>query len=438
MKTAETPFLTAFFDALHQNGVAYAVLRNADTLPYSLNGGDVDILVAKTDFSSTVQLFEQVSAVCGGKVMARMSTPHFVQTEMMGGTSGAWWGCCIDLFDGVYVKSTLPIVDETILQYREKSKNGIWTLNPLIGQYLGYVKELLVHGVYSVRYEVGAREALGKGLDSVVVSPSVRKLIADALRGRGGVHPRLFVTNWLLLFTMRHPFIVVRDYGGFIWSRVVRYVRPNGKMIVVLGTDGSGKSTLLDEVLPLIDKMTHKATVVHHLKPDLLPPLGRLRGVKHEAGYVCTTPHGSIPSGFAGSVVRIAYLSLDYILGYWLKVRVKLARTPVAYWIFDRYAYDMLVDSRRFRIRLPKWVIRLFLFFIPKPDLILCLGGDPEKIYVRKPETSLKEVTRQIVALKDFCENNKRAVWIDTTGDVEESKDAALSTIVQMMSKRYK
>ena len=42
---------------------------------------------------------------------------------------------------------------------------------------------------------------------------------------------------------------------------------------------------------------------------------------------------------------------------------------------------------------------------IPKPDIILCLGGDPEKIYNRKPETSLEEVTRQTSALKDFCNN---------------------------------
>jgi N-acylglucosamine 2-epimerase len=58
------------------------------------------------------------------------------------------------------------------------------------------------------------------------------------------------------------------------------------------------------------------------------------------------------------------------------------------------------------------------LFFAPAPDLILCLGGDPEKIYAGKPETSLEEVQRQMSALKKFCADNHKAVWIDTTKSV--------------------
>ena len=199
--------------------------------------------------------------------------------------------------------------------------------------------------------------------------------------------------------------------------------------IAVLGTDGSGKSTILNAVVPKIEAETGKRVVVHHLKPDFLPPLGRFRGVKHEPGYVCVNPHGSRPSGFLGSLFRLTYLSCDYILGYWFKVRSALRCGDIACWIFDRYAYDMLLDPLRFRIRLPVWIIRFALVFIPKPDVVLCLGGDPAKIYARKPETTLADVERQVSSLKSLCRTVHQGIWVDTTGTIEDSISAAFSAL---------
>jgi orotate phosphoribosyltransferase-like protein len=74
---------------------------------------------------------------------------------------------------------------------------------------------------------------------------------------------------------------------------------------------------------------------------------------------------------------------------------------------------------------------------VPAPDLTICLGGDPEKIYARKPETSLEEVKRQTEVLKEFASTHKKAVWVDTTTTPEESIKAAMDAIVKMMSKRF-
>lgn len=200
-------------------------------------------------------------------------------------------------------------------------------------------------------------------------------------------------------------------------------------IIAFLGTDGSGKTTIMQMVLPDLEKRIGRKFIIHHLKPDLLPPLGRLRGVNHEAGWVCTNPHGSKPSGFLGSCFRLAYLTLDYVLGYWFKVRPKIKSPDVAGWIFDRYAYDMLIDPRRFRLKLPHWMIKMALAVIPKPDVVVCLGGDAEKIHTRKPETPTEEVVRQVAELKRFCAGNNRAVWIDTTTSIEASCAAAMAAM---------
>jgi thymidylate kinase len=200
-------------------------------------------------------------------------------------------------------------------------------------------------------------------------------------------------------------------------------------MIAILGTDGSGKSTLLNAIVPLIEKKMSGKVVVHHLRPDLLPPLGRFRGVRHEPGYVCVNPHGSKPSGFAGSLFRLTYLVCDYILGYWFKVRPMLRRKEIACWVFDRYAYDILIDPLRFRIKLPRWIIRLYLKIVPRPNIVLCLGGDPEKIFARKPETSLEEVNRQMIELEKLSEGLPNVRMIDTTVSIEDTVAAAMNAL---------
>ena len=435
MKLSETFFLTKFFIALEERGIQYAVLRNAESLPASLNGSDIDMLVSNNDIAKVYRIISDVALQYGGCIMGHMRAPHFQQIEILGKFADGWCGCCIDLFSGVYVKSVLPIVDESLLSLRVDNGKGVWTLPHDIGCYLGYVKELLVGRKKSERYLDGAKRVVDSNKDNILCSKKCRQFLRNVLSG-GKTSAKIFTWLWMIEMAFYRPFFCIKNHICFIVSKISRFVFPCGKMIVVMGTDGSGKTTILNEILPVIKSMNHQSTVVRHLKPDLLPPLGRFRGVKDRSGHVCTQPHASNPSGFIGSFVRLAYLVCDYVLGYWLKVRFKIARTPIAYWIFDRYAYDMLIDPRRFRIKLPQWLIKIFVFFVPTPDLIICLGGDPEKIYARKPETSLDEVHRQVSALKEFCSRNQNAVWIDTTSSIEKSANEVLCMILKRLSRK--
>ncbi len=218
------------------------------------------------------------------------------------------------------------------------------------------------------------------------------------------------------------------------WSRIRRYAQPSGKMFAILGTDGAGKSTVIAAIKPILDDATHNATIVQHLRPGLLPPLSRLkRGGEASVTPVCD-PHGSISSGLVGSFLRLSYLTLDYILGYWLKTRLTLAKHPTVV-IFDRYAYDMALDPRRFRIDLPVRVIRWFAGLAPKPDLIFCLYGSPEVLAARKRELPLEEVERQVAALREFASGEPRAILISTESTVDETRNQVLSAIARYCGK---
>ena len=59
---------------------------------------------------------------------------------------------------------------------------------------------------------------------------------------------------------------------------------------------------------------------------------------------------------------------------------------------FDRYIYDIIIDPLRYRFSLSNKLTKLIIKFIIKPDLIILLTGNPNKIYSRKKELKLKNM----------------------------------------------
>lgn len=322
--------------------------------------------------------------------------------------------------------------------------HGIKVLDIRVGYYLDFFKEVIHLGKVKEKYMKGfideykqnpqrkaeiatmfgesVGNAIAAHIDNNTLSdslPELQQMMQKAiLPGTRGKRLRLFFSKWARIFH-----------------------RP-GYVIAVLGTDGSGKSTIINAITPWLDECFHHGVVYNHLRPNAIPDLGVLLGKKEapkkgEAPKVNDDPHGLKPSGFAGSLVRWGYYMIDYTFGYMKKVWPKV-HTKSKVFIFDRYYYDNYIDQRRLRTSLPHWVLRLGECFVPTPDLTLCLGGDPAKIYERKPETSLEEVTRQTKVLKEFCAKRKRAVWIDTTLLPEESIEMAKDAIVKMLTPRFR
>lgn len=201
-------------------------------------------------------------------------------------------------------------------------------------------------------------------------------------------------------------------------------------VIVVEGTDGSGKSFIINHITPLLEEKYNAKVVYNHLRPNWLPDIGVVLGKRKkpkegDTPIVVENPHAKKQSGFWGSIIRWLYYMIDYTLGYFVKVILN-KESRLTLYIFDRYYYEYYIDQKRCRTNLPQCVIRFGELLVPSPNLILCLGGNPEKIYVRKPETSLEEVSRQTKALKDFCAKRNNAVWVDTTTSPEKSVESAL------------
>ena len=209
-------------------------------------------------------------------------------------------------------------------------------------------------------------------------------------------------------------------------------------IIAFTGTDGSGKSTVINRLTPLLEKMNPSGVHYEHLRPNWLPPLSRYSGgPQKEAEEPVLSPHEKTPSGLVGSLFRLSYYSLDYLFGYWFKIR-PIAKKGGKICLFDRYFHDIVIDPRRLRISLPNRLIGVFFSMVPSPDLIICLGADAELIYARKPETSLEEVRRQVAGLKELSERESRAAWIDTGQSPEDTIEQVVDAIRTSMQMQHK
>lgn len=443
---AETPFLVELFHRLNKAKVKYCVLRNYQGLPYDLAGSDIDVLVDQKSLNRVIEIMNDVASLHGGRCISQCSVTTVIY-RLCGKDSNhrIWWGVAIDVYPKLEQRQVEFFDAESVLDNRQvyREINVAFSADAAM---ISFLKECLANGKSRKNYQKEASIAYvanTKRYDQILQA-SFGSAVARQWREyllRGGSPKALRRISrkarraLCVRALLRNPFATLRAKCGGTVRRCARLFCPPGIVVAILGTDGAGKSTLIEEIRSMMDKALHSKSMYEHLRPNSLPSLARLFGRPVKEGPT-TEPHAGKPSGFLGSLVRLSYYTIDYVIGYWAKVFPALVKRPCMY-VFDRYFYDYYIDPYRSRISLPRWIIRAFGLFVPEPDIILCLGADCEAIHTRKPELPLEEAKRQIDALRQFCDKNKKAVWIDTGCSIEESVDQALEAITSRMAARY-
>ncbi len=165
------------------------------------------------------------------------------------------------------------------------------------------------------------------------------------------------------------------------------------KFLVLEGADGVGKSTVLRLLIPeLVRRGGYRGYLFFHWKP-----------IKGDLSYDAIPgdnphdPRGKAPRNPLASLVFLAHHWLDFLVGHWRFVRPALRSGRLV--VADRYTYDVLLDPVRFRLRLPAWVLRVFVRTLPRPDRAILLHAPPAVIRARKPELSEPEIDAYQTAL---------------------------------------
>lgn len=433
-------FLTSFFSRLNGEEVDYFVYGSYLSLPDDTGGSDIDMVVSEQDFPKVRSVIRSLTEGTGVSLVSFYTNANAKFYRFLFFPQS--FGVQIDIFyKGLCYKGVeyypMRLMRERIITY-----NDIKVLDIKKGYYVDYIKEVLHLGRAKEKYLKAFLEEIDTDRDyyrkelTDLYGAEVARLVFDNLseeKQKSIQKPlqrllRKAVLNGKQLQSSWRTLTLLKRLFG---------KRP-GYVIVVEGTDGSGKSFIINSVTPILNEAFHNGVVYNHLRPNAIPDLGVLLGKKEkeEGVTVCSDPHGQKQSGLVGSLVRWGYYMIDYTFGY-LKTVWPQIHTKSKVYIFDRYYYEFYLDQKRSRTNLPQWIVKFGELFLPKPDLILCLGGDPAKIYARKPETSLEEVTRQTNALHAFCDQRPNAVWVDTTLQPEESISLAMGAIYNMMNKRF-
>ena len=442
----ESQFLTSLFSKFNKSNIRYCVLRNYDGLPLSTKGSDIDILVDKKEVEAFISILNLITTQNDGRILVFYRSGDFYRLCYCNPSYADGWGVQFDLHTDEIYKG-IAYYDKELLLNRVNLHNEIPVLNGNDAMVLALLKESLSNGVSRKGYLEKAAASYRKNSAQYneVFEQYYGVTIAKAwnlflLKSAGADNLRVLAKKTRVALLRKaffdspiKTFIYKVKYHS---DRFRRIVAPIGYSVVFLGTDGSGKTTIIKSITPLLEAALHTKLNYEHMRPNLFPSIAQLLGKKAGNGETVENPHDSKPSGFVGSLIRLSYYSLDYIFGYWFKIYPQMIKRPCLF-IFDRYYYDYLIDPYRSRISLSKRFIKVFSALLPEPDLIVCLGAEPELIHERKPELKFDEVKRQVKELKEFYISKNNAVWIDTGGEIEESVNNVLEAVTGSMSQRY-
>jgi hypothetical protein len=251
---------------------------------------------------------------------------------------------------------------------------------------------------------------------------------------RGGISPPVLQDVWRATRRRRRtPSVAARRTLFSLIRLGRRLASPTGMSVAVAGPDGVGKSMLADALPDAVAGLFWKSNRLH-LGARSLPPPGRLLG--RSPGDV-TEPHGRDPSAALPSFARLAYLWCDALVSWGPLVALPKRRSSLV--LIERGWRDLEVDPRRYRMSLPRTVLRVFARAQPRPDLTLLLDAPAEVVAARKPELPATEVERQLREWRAHAlAEPTRYVTLDASREPAEVVAAAREAIAARLASRHR
>lgn len=370
---------------LLNNKADYAVLRNFEGLPDHNKSRDIDIIITRKSYQQIKNELVNLIDRSGWKIITYLYSDRLItyvcacqegnQTEIV-----QW-----DFFINTSVFGILLMDAEEFLV--NKKFNGFLYYVDVECQFLDkYLYNRAVGAQYPEKYQATREKAEH--------SPIVEKKI-KSLYGVNSVKECDKISGKKLLFSaiktnlLQHPGQFLSNLITFLWTFWGNYLRSNtGFSVGFTGPDGSGKTTVIDLILKRLAPVFRTAHKYYHFRPTLFGNLGEVAhsaGLKKEVDRDYSKPHRGGKTGVLSSFARLLYYSLDYVVGYFVKVKTVTRITRIV--IFDRYYTDIICDSRRSRIYLNyKFLYGFGKLFIPSLDYNILLTASTDTILARKKE----------------------------------------------------
>ena len=380
-------FLKAVFAFLNTNA-DYAVLRNYDGLPEFNNSRDIDIIIEKDIYANVKSQLIDVVEQCGWKIVTLLKSDRLVT-----------WVCGNIAMDGsvnliqldFFFNTSVFGIELLPARYLLKSKsfNGKIYHVDIVCEFLDkYLYDRAVGAKYPEKYNAVKTSVV---TNSDVISVLKKVFGVNSIEECDGANGK----KLLLHAFCSSPFSSLCKFFRFEYYRIANYLKSNtGFSIGFTGPDGVGKTTVINKLIDSLGVVFRDAHEYMHFRPTLFGNLGDVAhsaGLKKDVDRNYSDPHRGGKTGKVSSFLRLFYYSLDYIVGYCIKIKSVTRITRLV--IFDRYYTDIICDSRRSRIYLsPKFLYRYGRVFIPSLDYNILLTADTDVILARKQELSIADV----------------------------------------------
>jgi glycosyltransferase involved in cell wall biosynthesis len=228
---------------------------------------------------------------------------------------------------------------------------------------------------------------------------------------------------------------VRRSPGETLWrqaqhwcTELRHHLNPPFPWIAFLGPDGSGKSSVINGVRDRLKARRLHVDVIHW-RPQVIRKSGEV------PGGVVTDPHAKSPRNLFVSLLKLEMLALEWWSAWPWRIRHGRAKSKLLF--SDRYYQDLLVDPRRYRFGAPLGWASAWFRFLPAPQKVIILAGDPATIHDRKQEVTLAEMQRQIAAYRDLAAKlGPRAIVIDACQPLESVIEAAYLEVISQCRSR--
>jgi thymidylate kinase len=135
------------------------------------------------------------------------------------------------------------------------------------------------------------------------------------------------------------------------------------------------------------------------------------------------------------SLIRLIYYGIDFTLGCWLRIYPEMTRGNLV--MCDRYFYDYFVASEPKRVTAPRWVLRTFCAFYPRPQRVFVLTADPERVRARRADLTIAEIERQNEALRAVAQIYPELELIDSNLDINATAERIIHRMAKNMPKNF-
>jgi hypothetical protein len=431
-EAAARHFITAAFDAWQRAGIPFVVLRNYEKLPQATTN-DIDVLVEPGQRRHAEQVLIRTAGECGYRLHLRA---EYAPLALYFSVAKFQSQIHFDLFGGFGWRG-IPYLDYQPFMQSKVPRETFFVPHPAHESACSLFSSLVYTGKLKSKYQasISANFAAHPKTTRILLAKHyglnlAAQIVDAAIAGRWTEIESLTGTVRAAVVRRRFascPLRALKEAVSDVKRLVHRFFHSPGRAVVLCGPDGCGKSTVGPALVDgLARTFSPDKGAQFHWKPAVFS------AQRQATRGPATDPHSRPPRNALVSVLSFAFHWLEFFLGWHLRVRPKLFRGGLV--LIDRWYYDFFVDQRRYRLRVPKFLVRLGLTLLPKPDLVFLLDAPPEVLRQRKQEVPEAETRRQREAYLNLVQTLPNGIVIDASQPPERVAGDICHKVLERMA----